>query len=170
MSYCKKCGTELPEGSAYCPKCGTPTQSAAEPAFRPAYWGERFVAWLIDIAILGAISALIGFFLWAGWPSYGLVQGFPNWIPFVNFGSSNVVHFLYWMLMDGIYGQSLGKMIMKIKVVQLDGARVDMPQAALESVGKAFLLPFDCLLGWILYPSKGQRLFNYLSNTIVVKA
>jgi hypothetical protein len=38
-----------------------------------------------------------------------------------------------------------------------------MGQAAVESVGKAFLLPLDCLLGWIL------RIFNYLSETIVIR-
>jgi uncharacterized RDD family membrane protein YckC len=71
--------------------------------------------------------------------------------------------------MEGAYGQSLGKMIIRIKVVRLDGERMNMPQAALESVGKAFLLPLDCLLGWILYPSKKQRIFNYISETIVTR-
>jgi len=44
-----------------------------------------------------------------------------------------------------------------------------MAQAAIESIGKAFLLPLDCIIGWILYPSRRQRLFNYLSDTIVVR-
>jgi hypothetical protein len=39
----------------------------------------------------------------------------------------------------------------------------------LETVGKAFLLPLDVLLGWIFYPKRRQRLFNYISETIVVK-
>lgn len=94
---------------------------------------------------------------------------FPNWIPFVDLGLSNVVYFLYWMFMDGIYGQSIGKAVMKIKVTRLDGKPMDMGQAALESVGKAFLLPLDCILGWIFYPKKRQRIFSYLSQTIVVR-
>jgi hypothetical protein len=36
-------------------------------------------------------------------------------------------------------------------------------------VGKAFLLPLDLLLGWILYPRRRQRLFNHISETIVIK-
>jgi uncharacterized RDD family membrane protein YckC len=71
--------------------------------------------------------------------------------------------------MDGAYGQSIGKMIMRIKVVKLDGANINMGPAAIEAVGKAFILPLDCLLGWILYPSRRQRAFNFVSNTIVVK-
>jgi uncharacterized RDD family membrane protein YckC len=72
--------------------------------------------------------------------------------------------------MDGIYGQSLGKMIMRLKVRGLNGEPIDMGRAALESVGKAFLLPIDCILGWIFYPRKRQRMFNYLSQTIVVRS
>jgi uncharacterized RDD family membrane protein YckC len=73
------------------------------------------------------------------------------------------------MLMEGAYGQSLGKMLMRIKAARLDGSPINMGQAALQSLGKAFLLPLDCLLGWILYPRRRQRLFNYLSETVVVK-
>jgi hypothetical protein len=51
----------------------------------------------------------------------------------------------------------------------LDGSEIGMGKAALESVGKAFLLPLDCILGWILYPRRRQRIFNYISETIVIK-
>jgi hypothetical protein len=36
-------------------------------------------------------------------------------------------------------------------------------------VGKAFLLPLDLILGWVMYPSTQQRLFNNLSKTVVLK-
>ena len=73
------------------------------------------------------------------------------------------------MMIEGIYGQSIGKMIMKLKIIRLNGGRMGMSQAAVESIGKAFLLPLDCLIGWLLYPDKKQRLFNYISETIVIK-
>jgi uncharacterized RDD family membrane protein YckC len=60
-------------------------------------------------------------------------------------------------------------MVMRIKVTRLDGSPVGMGNAALESIGKAFVLPLDLLLGWILYPRRRQRIFNYISNTIVIK-
>ena len=71
--------------------------------------------------------------------------------------------------MEHTYGQSLGKMVMKIEVADLDGGRISLNQSAIQSIGKAFLLPLDCLLGWIMYPSKDQRLFNHLSDTVVLK-
>jgi len=177
MPYCKKCGNELPEGAKYCPVCGTsvsaeeapaaPTMPAAPVAAGPklAFWGERFVAWLIDVVIIGAITFILGllglaFTWWSGWP---------DWLPFFNFNVNGVVLFLYWMLMDGLYGQSFGKMAMRLKVTRLDGGPIGMGAAAVESVGKAFLLPLDCLLGWLLYPKRRQRIFNYISETTVVK-
>jgi len=45
-----------------------------------------------------------------------------------------------------------------------------MGQAAIQSVGKAFILWLDVLLGWLLFSKKRQRVFSYLSGTIVVRA
>jgi uncharacterized RDD family membrane protein YckC len=167
MPCCKNCGSELSEEAAYCPKCGTPVEVSAK--LKLAYWGERFVAWLLDVIIIGIILIPIRFLASTVWSDFSLLPGFFSWVSLLNFGFSNVVHFLYWMLMEGGYGQSFGKMIMRLKVARLDGRSVDMWNAAIESVGKAFLLPLDCILGWLLYPKRRQRIFNYLSETIVVK-
>jgi uncharacterized RDD family membrane protein YckC len=164
---CKKCGNELPEGAAFCPKCGAAVLAGEQPNL--AYWGDRFPAWLIDVVIIGAIVGLLRALFLVGWPGFVWVPGAPTWIPFMDFGASNIVYFLYWMLSEGAYGQSIGKMIMRIKVTQIDGRLPNIGQAAIESIGKAFLLPIDAIIGWILYPKRRQRLFNYLSNTIVVK-
>jgi uncharacterized RDD family membrane protein YckC len=174
MPYCKKCGSELPEGAKYCPVCGTPVVMEETPAsvqptaaeasgLKLAFWGERFVAWLIDAIIIWIVTFILGLLnlsltWWSGWPF---------WVPFFNL--NGIIFFLYWMLMDGLYGQSFGKMIMRLKVTHLDGSQIGMGAAALESVGKAFLLPIDVLIGWILYPKRRQRIFNYLSETIVIK-
>ena len=163
---CVKCGSEVPEDADYCPNCGAQVDVTE---LKLAFWGERFVAWLIDIIILSIIVVPLRILLSNVWPSFAWVQNVPTWIPFVDFGTGNLIHLLYWMLMDNAYGQSFGKMVMKIKVTKLNGQPIGIQQAALESVGKAFLLPLDCLLGWIFYPRRRQRIFNYLSETIVIK-
>jgi uncharacterized RDD family membrane protein YckC len=167
MPYCKNCGSELPEEATYCPKCGAHVEIL--PKLRLASWGERFVAWIIDMVILGIIIVPIRLFAVMAWPSIAWAPGFPSWVPFVDFGTSNVVYFFYWMIMEGVYGQSLGKMFLGIKVTLTDGRPINLGHAALESVGKAFLLPLDCLLGWIMYPRRRQRIFNYISDTNVVR-
>lgn len=161
--YCRNCGEKLPEGTVFCTNCGTSIKGPVKTGLERADWGKRFVAWLIDMIILGFILG------WISLPGYVLLPGL-RWVPFIDFGTKNVIHFLYWMFMEGIYGQSIGKIIMRIKVTKLDGNPVDLPHAAIESVGKAFLLPVDCIIGWILYSNEKQRLFNYISETIVVKA
>lgn len=168
MPSCRNCGSELAEDAQYCSKCGTPTEKLMQP--RLAFWSEWFLAWLVDVVILGIVMAPISLLAWLWWPGLSIVPRLPSWFPFVNFGFSNVVYFLYWTVMERVYGRSFGKMLMRIKVTRLDGQRVDVLQAALESVGKAFLLPLDLILGWVLHWRKRQRIFNYLSGTIVLKA
>jgi uncharacterized RDD family membrane protein YckC len=167
MPYCKNCGNKISGDAAYCPTCGklvqTPTQLTL------ATWGERIIAWIIDIIILSIILAPINFFLTITWPGYHIIPWFPRWVPFVDFGASNLVHFLYWTIAEGAYGQSVGKIIMRTKLTDLDGKHAGPARAAIESVGKAFLLPIDLILGLILHARKRQRIFNYLSGTIVVR-
>lgn len=180
MTSCNNCGYELPEGAVYCPKCGTIATLPVQPVapvestsiLKLATWGERFVAWLIDVVIIGAIASIISFIASLGGmaTSVQLVQGWPTWLPFVNLGLSEVFQFVYWLVLEGTYGRSFGKMIMRLKVTRLDGSSLDMAQSAVESVGKAFILWLDVLLGWFLFSKKRQRVFNYLSGTIVVRA
>lgn len=161
----------LPEEATYCPNCGVPVKRIVKPTL--AGWGERFGAWLIDIIVLGIFimpiyAAMRWLLFWTFWP-WDMMPHFARWAPFVDLGPSSFVYFLYWTFMEGVYGQSIGKMALKIKVTRINGEDVDVAHAAIESIGKAFLLPIDCILGWILYPTKKQRLFNYISDTIVVK-
>jgi uncharacterized RDD family membrane protein YckC len=171
MPYCKNCGFEIPDGAFYCPNCGASVpQELYRPKLEIAGWGERIAAYIIDVIILGIIIIPIvsawGFLrIWTG-AIYSLSW---SWAPFVSFGAGNFISFLYWTFMEGIYGQSIGKIILKMKVTTLEGAPINITTAAIESIGKAFLLPIDLILGLILYPNKNQRLFNYISNTIVIK-
>jgi uncharacterized RDD family membrane protein YckC len=172
MANCKNCGAELPEAAQFCPKCGTAVSSGAatnEPERQPpqvlAFWGERFLAWLIDVVIVGAITFFLGIF----GLSFAAISFWPSWIPFLNFGPGGLLLFAYWTVMEGMYGQSFGKMIMRLRVTSLNGQRSNVVNAAIESFGKAFFLPIDLIIGWLVSPKKRQRIFNYLSNTIVAK-
>jgi uncharacterized RDD family membrane protein YckC len=167
----------IPEQGKFCPKCGALADSEYNssgslpittkvPELKVALWGERFVAWLIDVVIVGFFVGFLSLLTWVVWQPFSFM---PSWFPLVNFGSGGVIYFVYWTLMDAVYGQSIGKMIMHLKVVKSDGRPIDLGDAALESVGKAFFLLLDFLVGWGLYPQRRQRIFNYLSETKVVQ-
>ena len=169
MPYCVKCGEKIPEDAAFCPNCGAPVRAESGTRFEMADWGERFIAWIIDMIVVGVFLAPFKWYLaWIGLAGLGMPH-FLRFIPFINLGFDNIAYFLYWTIIEGIYGQSIGKVIMKLKIVRLNGGHVNMLQAAVESMGKAFLLPIDCLIGWLLYSDKKQRLFNHISETIVIK-
>ncbi len=122
---------------------------------KSAAWKSRFWAWLIDTLLVGIIwyLALVALGLSALEPRSP--------------GSYAGLLFLYWTALEGYRGQSMGKMVLGIVVVGPVGESIGFKDAAIESFGKAFLLPLDCLAGWIAWRGSGQRLFNRLSNTIV---
>jgi len=60
-------------------------------------------------------------------------------------------------------------MAMNLRVTGRIGEKINLPTAALESFGKAFILPLDCLIGWLAMPGSKLRLFNRISNTIVIR-
>src|ERR1051325_10024451 len=145
-----------------------------------ASWIDRFFAWLIDVVIvsfgLGILFALISIPFWAA-----VSQSFDNgstymnmasrnlgtpWLPYV---MSSIVSMAYWTYFECTSGQSIGKRVMHLRTTDLNGNAPDIRTAATESFGKAFLLPFDVLFGWIFTNDKRQRIFNRVSDSIVVK-
>lgn len=135
-----------------------------------AGWGERFLAWLIDFIIvntvLWAIFAAAAIPFWfGGMPDrwFNRADGPIDW------AVTSLVFFAYWIYFETTTGQSLGKMALRIKTTDLTGNKVDIRSAAIQSFGKAFLLPIDVVLGWIFTNDKRQRIFSRAGNTIVVK-
>jgi uncharacterized RDD family membrane protein YckC len=122
-----------------------------------ASWSDRFWAWLIDVLLMGLI-----------WHRVVLVLGIDPMHLDAMLMLSGLM-FVYWIALEGYRGQSLGKMLLNIVVVGPYGEAIGFRDSALQSFGKAFLLPVDCLIGLLAYREKRQRLFNKLSDTVVKK-
>lgn len=123
---------------------------------KPASWRDRFWAWVIDVMIMTLLFSQI-------WPLLSIKP-----ISLASLECLAVMLFIYWTILEGYRGQSFGKLALKISVVGLIGEPIDYRSSALESFGKAFLLPLDCLAGWLKYPGSGQRYFNVISRTMVI--
>jgi uncharacterized RDD family membrane protein YckC len=132
-------------------------------------WSTRFWAWLIDFCMIILFLNIVRGIVAPVW-DIPLYLDIRHWDPF-EFGFQTLFFFLYWTLMEGFQGrgQSIGKMVMNLKVVNRDGTRLHYGAAAIESFGKAFILPLDCLIGWLAMPGTKLRMFNRLSNTVVIK-
>jgi uncharacterized RDD family membrane protein YckC len=136
-----------------------------------ASWGDRFLAWLVDFILvsigLAILFALISIPFWFSY--YGNMERIfrdTGPLPYI---ISSLGFLAYWTYFESTTGQSIGKRLLKIKTTDLGGRKIDKKSAILESFGKAFLLPIDVVLGWIFTNNKRQRIFNRITNTIVVK-
>ena len=157
--FCDRCGAEYEEGDVYCPKCGVQlNETHSEGYIELATWTQRFITLVIDGMILGVVLAVLRL------PGYPIMQGMN-----IKFGLDQILQFLYYMFMDQYYGQSIGKMVMNLRITKEGGAPLSLMDAAIEAFGKVFLLPIDFLIGFFVYKEKNQRLFNYLSDTVVIR-
>ncbi|WP_433630919.1 RDD family protein [Halomicrococcus sp. NG-SE-24] len=125
-----------------------------------AKWSTRFGAWLIDVLLVSAVLGVVG----------DLVGPLPEFgSAFLFTGTDGLALWVYWTAFEGHGGQSPGKMVLDLRVTDREGGSIDYPTAAIESFGKAFLLPLDCLVGWLAMKGEKLRLFNRIASTIVIE-
>jgi uncharacterized RDD family membrane protein YckC len=137
-----------------------------------AKWSDRFFAWLIDFIIVNiAVGAVLAAAAFPFWLDYGPDRwfGFGQFDGPLRYFITSSAFFGYWTFFESTRGQSIGKMVLKLKVVDLQGKAPETRNIAIQSFGKAFLLPIDTILGWIFTNEKRQRIFNRASDTLVIK-
>jgi uncharacterized RDD family membrane protein YckC len=197
-NQCAECGTPASLGVRYCESCGAPLAGQAPqpvpPTFAPApgyqvprsyvpyatspYQGVaiRFVAILIDTIIIliiaGILSAPFNAFAFitnsaSGTVTFSLASALDGLV-------SLAVFILYFTLLEGRYGQTVGKMAVKIKVVrEADGAPIDYSQAAVRTIlrfldGIPYIIPYLLGAALIWSSEEKQRLGDLVAHTVVV--
>ncbi|MFZ2375649.1 MAG: RDD family protein [Methanothrix sp.] len=120
-----------------------------------ARWVDRFWAWLIDVLLMGLVWHRLSILL--------KVEA----VHLEGVLMLSCLLFLYWTVLEGYRGQSLGKMLLNIVVAGPYGEAIGYRDSAVQSFGKAFLLPADLLIGLFAFRGGRQRLFNRLSDTVV---
>ena len=128
-----------------------------------ASFASRAYAFLID---LGLIIAITGLF--AAPELFTLLFGIALSIDLSMLVSIALVLFwVYSTLLEGFNGQTLGKRIIRLKVVRTDGKKISYDHAAVRNFGKAFLLPFDLLVG-LKHEKMFLRYFDKFAGTTVI--
>jgi len=128
-----------------------------------ASFKKRVYAFLIDLAVILAITSLFALFSLLISPLFG--------VPFILDFSILIIIALallwgYSTLLEGFNGQTLGKRIVGLKVVMADGKKLSYDHAAVRNFGKAFLLPFDLIVG--LKHERFLRYFDKFAGTTVI--
>jgi uncharacterized RDD family membrane protein YckC len=135
---------------------------------RLARWSTRFWAWLVDFIIVMTIAEIIFALAYAPLAFSQGIQQNPALGP-AKYIVQSLMFFAYWIYFESTTGQSLGKKLLKIKTVGVTGNMADVRNVAIQSFGKAFLLPIDVFFGWIFTNEKRQRLLSRAANIIVIK-
>jgi uncharacterized RDD family membrane protein YckC len=186
MGFCSSCGKEVPADAGFCPACGKPVagvttgsvtgQPQPTPAgVRPnlASDGDRIVAVILDtilifvvsLVILIPLSILIGVF-----SAFG---SFPS----LFFGPVTLLTWLLWLLyftyFESTTGQTPGKQVMKIRVVdETTLQHLDFGLALVRNILRIIdWLPFFYLIGFLLIATteKKQRIGDMAARSIVIR-
>lgn len=86
--------------------------------------------------------------------------------------SSFIIFLAYFTFLEGSKGQTIGKMLTKIKVVGEDGGNINMNQAFIRTILRIIDGLLVYLIGAILIwrSDKKQRLGDSIAKIVVVKA
>ena len=164
--FCPKCGHPNLEAAESCQGCGAALQSAAAPAtgLYAGFW-KRLAAFILDYFILTAI------FIFAG-AVIGLLIGSPdNEVADSASGTAGaVIWWLYYAFMESSERQAtLGKIAVRIKVVDRQGMRISFARAT----GRHFAKLLSTLILFIGYlmagvTSRKQALHDMVASCLVV--
>ena len=100
-------------------------------------WGDRFLAWLIDFIIvsiaLAILFAAISIPIWFFYYDNNISRVYQN-VETFHYIISSLTFFGYWIYFESTSGQSIGKRVLKIKITDLYGNRVNTKSAAIEKL------------------------------------
>jgi uncharacterized RDD family membrane protein YckC len=136
------------------------------------HWARRLIGFIIDsvivlvvvaiIAVIVAIPFLLGSGFptttstlpawWAGWWGFWF-GGF--WLG----GAFSLILFVYFLLAEGMYGRTIGKEIMGLRVERVDGKKMDFRSSAVRNASKIIgvLLILDVLVGLGMHGEMSQK-------------
>jgi len=179
LVYCWKCGTELREDAAFCSKCGASvrgTMGVQSPTGFELlrddknvqnHWARRLIAYIIDVALVTvvltiiAVAVSIRFLIGLGFPSVGTFPAvWAAWWGLWLFGGPiSLVLFLYFFLAEGLYGRTLGKEIIGLRVERVEGKPMDMRSSLIRNISKIYwvLLLIDVAVGLGTHGEMSQK-------------
>lgn len=145
--------------------------------FELAPLSRRVIAFAIDVLIAGIVAAVLGTLAFGQRDlSYATMQWFGQGV--IGGALHDVFYLSVWVLtaligfVEGGCGRSLGKALLGLRVIRLDGEPVGLPGAATRAL---FLLvdfiQFNGLVGlvFVLFTRRRQRLGDFVAGTLVVR-
>ncbi len=134
--------------------------------YRVAGMGSRFLAWLIDVLVMGML-------LFAGvWMFAALDLGREGLGTAINFLWAFAVQWGYFLFFEWLWqGQTPGKRIVGLRVIQLRGTAITFVQSAVRNlVRTADSMPIGNLVGFLVAMTnrESRRLGDLAAGTLVI--
>lgn len=164
QQFCNRCGALLDPEARFCGNCGAPVTAGAERPLDPGiptypqreYMGFwiRLAAVLIDsilvLVLLGLLSRIFG--------TAGLVAAY-------------LFSLLYYVLLTTLQGQTVGKMILGIQVVDSRGGIPSLGTVLLREVVGKFISGLFFNLGhlWAAWDREKRAWHDHIAGTHVVR-
>jgi len=139
--------------------------------FTAASLGERLVAALLDVIIFIAYITLIQ---WLLFYKLGLNEAMQDWDRWSKIAVSIILFApvtFYTLVMESIFeGQTVGKMVMKIKVVKIDGYQASFGDYLIRWLFRLIEIWATWILGlvMIVVSKKSQRLGDMAAGTALI--
>jgi len=141
------------------------------------HWARRLIAFVIDAVIVTVVLAIIAivvsipFIISLSFSSTAL-RAFPAWWGLSLVGLIPLVVFLYFFLAEGLYGRTLGKEIMGLRVQRVDGKPMDLRNSFVRNISKIYwvLLLIDVAVGLGTHGEMSQKWSDrYISTKVEEK-
>lgn len=132
--------------------------------------GRRAVAKIIDGILIAVVIGIVGGVLGGAMMSSGDPTAAMGTLTTVQ-SILGILAFLYFVVMEALTGQTIGKMVMGVRVVRADGTPISWKEALIRNILIIIDGLFVYLVGAIFIwtsPLK-QRLGDKLASTVVVR-
>ncbi|MDT8859386.1 RDD family protein [Alkalihalobacillus sp. MEB130] len=144
-------------------------ESHVVPTYYYAGFWLRFWAFLLDMLVVFSLNGLLVYPLLR-------VTGVDGLLSIASFSFESVltaiVFFLYFAIMTKLYGQTIGKMVLGIRVISLNSQELNWTQIIFrEGIGRfihqAFFLLY-AIYTMVAFTQKKQGLHDIIADTIVI--
>lgn len=127
------------------------------PALQYVGIGPRFLAGLIDFIILFVIGYVIQGLIFHASSLGGIITG--------------IIALVYYIVMEATQGATVGKMLLKLRVVKTDGSPISWKEAIIRTLLRIIDGLFVYIVAAIFMATSPlkQRLGDRVANTVVVR-
>jgi uncharacterized RDD family membrane protein YckC len=142
---------------------------------RAGFWW-RSAAYIVDLIIVGITIGILSSpfllftFVFESYDSRGWIAAM---LILMNLAIGLIILgtlLSYFIILEGRFGKTPGKYLMGLKVLKIDGTRIDYKDALLRNIPKFFgnFVIIDALIMVIFFNKEKQRAFDKVADTIVV--